>query len=286
MVQSILFDRAGKPAQIERPQGSVLFETCNRTELYWGDGEIRDETSRHLYRVASGLESPLLGEMAILGQLRDSYMRAKSDTKLSAPLNRLFQTALHVGHRTRIETGIAKGAVSYSQITADVLSDRYKELADLRIAIIGVNDMTEAILNFLTKRGARNLLLSNRSFDKAEEMASRYGAAALPLAEKSTLLDEADVVVSATSAPHTIVHTSDFQSYSKEQLLIDLAYPADIDEEVSGLPGKEVLKLGQIESMARQNLERRAGEIPRCEQIIEEEIAELNHWQSFRKKIV
>ena len=124
MVKAILYNREDKPTNVNVPVGGVLFETCTRTELYWGDGEIPIETARHLFRVASGLESPLLGEMAIQGQLKNCYYAAKERWKLSAPINRLFQTAIYTGHRVRTETNIAKGAVSYSQVTVDAVCHR------------------------------------------------------------------------------------------------------------------------------------------------------------------
>ena len=287
MVNCKLYNRDNKPVTVAVPVGGVLFETCTRTELYWGDGEVTAQTARHLFRVASGLESPLLGEMAIQGQLRNCYYASKERWQLSAPINRLFQAAIHTGHSVRTETGIAKGAVSYSQVTVDILCHETDDLTGSVVSIIGVNDMTEAILNFLNARGARNMILANRSFGKAKAVAARYNAEAIPLEEKQYLLRVSDIVISATSAPHSIIHHSDFGNIigtRKKQLLFDLAIPYDIDENVNSIPGVKIYRLADIEQRAQQNIKAREAEVVRCEQIIEEEIKEFMRWQNFRHK--
>ena len=287
MIQTILYNRENKPITVAVPIGGVLFETCTRTELYWGDGELSAETARHLFRVASGLESPLLGEMAIQGQLKDCYYAAKERWKLSAPINRLFQSAIHTGHRVRTETGIAKGAVSYSQVTVDILCHETDDLTGSVVSIIGVNDMTESILNFLSARGAANIILANRSFDKAQALASKYNAEAIPLEEKQYLLKVSDIVISATSAPHSIIHRSDFCDVigkRNKQLFFDLAMPQDIDDDVNAVPGVKIYRLAEIEQRAKQNIKAREAEVTHCEEIIEEEINELMRWQRYRVK--
>lgn len=264
----------------------VRLETCQRIEQYSGEGDITEEAARHLFRVAAGLESPLLGEMAILNQIKNAYEEAKEQGKLPAGINRLFQTALHVGHRARTETAISRGAVSYSQVTVDILCHELPDLGDKTVSIIGVNDLTESILNFLMARGASNLILANRSLDKASAMAERYNAVALPLTEKRHLLSLSDVVISATSAPHTLIHRSDYTPSDRQQLLFDLANPQDIDPEVRWLIGKRLYNLHDIEQQAQQNLKKRQQEAVRCEEIIEEEISTLMQWQEYRKRMI
>lgn len=262
----------------------VRLETCQRDELYCGDGDVTAEAARHLFRVAAGLESPLLGEMAILNQIKHAYEEALGRGKLPAGINRLFQTALHAGHRARTETAISRGAVSYSQVTVDILCREMPDLGEKTVSIIGVNDLTESVLNFLTARGASNLILANRSLDKAVAMADRYGATALPLTEKRRLLGLSDVVISATSAPHTLIHREDYGAGDRRQLLFDLANPQDMEPSVGSLPGKRLYNLRDIERQAEQNLRKRRREAARCEEIIEEEIATLMQWQENRKR--
>ncbi len=286
MVESIIVNnRSESPLQLSRKEDGVLVKTCARTESYWGDGDVPAETARHLFRVAAGLESPLLGEGAILGQIKQSYFEAKEAGKLSSAINKLFQTAICVGHRARTETGIARGAVSYSQVTVDILCQEIPDLGNKVVSIIGVNDLTESILNFLTARGATNIILANRSFDKAEAVASKYNAVALSLSDKQKLLQLSDVIISATSAPHTIINSSDLPIF-KSQLLFDLANPQDIEDGVASLHGKKLFNLQQIERLAQRNLQKRALEVDKCESIIEEEIENLQHWQNYRKQLI
>lgn len=287
MVNSIIVNnRSESPILLAPREDGVLLKTCARTELYWGDGDVPADIARHLFRVAAGLESPLLGEGAILGQIKQSYFEAKKTGKLPSSINKLFQTASYVGHRVRTETGIARGAVSYSQVTVDILCHELPDLGNKVVSIIGVNELTESVLNFLIARGATNILLANRSFDKAEEIAHKYNnVEAFSLSEKQELFSLSDVVISATSAPHTIIKSADLPT-GKSQLLFDLANPQDIESDVATLEGKRVFNLQQIESLAQQNLQKRALEVSKCEAIIEEEIENLQHWQEYRKKMV
>lgn len=262
---------------------TLTLKTCRRTEVYQDKGRISTTDARHLFRVAAGLESPLLGETAILGQVRRAYDEAKAQGKLSANMNKLFQAAIHVGHRVRTETTISRGAVSYSQVTVDMLSSMMPDLDKRVVSIIGVNDMTESILNFLTARGATNLILANRSFEAAEQLAKKYDAQAVPLSDKRKILQLSDVVISATSAPHSIIRKEDVLPFYRDVLFFDLANPRDIDEEVDRLSGVQVFTLEKIEQSARQNLKARSNAIGDCERIIEEELAELKRWEEYRR---
>ncbi|MDR1682217.1 MAG: hypothetical protein LBS25_02355, partial [Candidatus Symbiothrix sp.] len=127
----------------------ILLSTCNRMELYRGEGETPEHIIRHLYRVAAGLESSLIGERAIQGQLKQAYQSAMEKYRLSPQLNRLFQSAIHTGKRVRTETKIATGAVSHSQVTVEILKQEKIDLNKKIVGIIGVNKLTEDILKFL-----------------------------------------------------------------------------------------------------------------------------------------
>lgn len=261
---------------------TLTLRTCKRTEEYHDYGTIDIAEARHLFRVAAGLESPLLGETAILGQVKKAYDETRAQGKLTPNMNKLFQTAIHVGHRVRTETSISRGAVSYSQVTVDLLSKLEPALGNRLVSIIGINEMTESILNFLTARGATNLILANRSYDKAEATARKYNATALPLSEKRRILAISDVVICATSAPHSILHREDFEDNGRRLLMFDLANPHDIDADTAQLKGKQLFDLEEIESRAKQNIEARRKAISDCEAIIEEEIEELKRWESHR----
>ena len=263
-------------------QQTITLTTCKRSEVYHDGGIIDTREARHLFRLSAGLESPLLGETAILGQIKRNYLEAQQRGRLSPILNRLFQQAIHVGHRVRTETAISRGAVSYSRV--DILCDELPDLRNKVVSIIGVNDLTESILNFLTARGATNILLANRSIEKAEVLAAEYDATALPLSEKRRLIALSDVVISATSAPHAIISRSDIQPSAKHRYFFDLANPRDIDSNVKTLFNVTLYDLEQVEHLAKQNIEARKAEVAKCEAIIEEELTELLRWQESRQK--
>ena len=276
-------ERLSEKLNRELPVPHVLLSTCNRIEQYWGEGFVSERIVRHLYRVASGLESSLPGERAIQAQLKQSYAKASAGYHLSPALHKLFQTAMHTGKRVRTETKIAEGAVSYSQVTADLLKRRQIDLKTKLIGIIGVNKLTEDILKYLSSRGAINLFLSNRNFEKAQAMASTCNGVALGLEHKQAMLRMVDILICATSAPHFIINKEDIAS-NKELLIFDLAFPRDVDDSVGKMKNIELFNLEDIERFAGQNINLRKEEIHKAEQIINEEIARFYQWQSHRSK--
>jgi glutamyl-tRNA reductase len=262
----------------------VMLKTCNRLELYWGEGEIPEPVLRHLYRVASGLESGLTGERAIQGQLKNAYATACAKYKLSSQLHKLFQTAMHTGKRVRTETHIAEGAVSHSQVTVEILKKEKVDLKQKVVGIIGVNKLTEDILKFLTAGQAVSIFLSNRNLEKAQALAAQYGGVAIPLQEKRKLLEFTDILMCATSAPHTIIKREDIPQ-GKEMLIFDLAFPRDVEPTVANEKNIRLFDLEQIERFAKDNLSMRGKEIKEAEQIIEEEITKCKEWSNYLKQI-
>ncbi len=261
----------------------VLLSTCNRVELYWGEGIVPKTIVQHLYRVASGLESSLPGERAIQAQLKQSYAKASVKYHLSPALHKLFQSAMHTGKRVRTETKIAEGAVSYSQVTVDILKQKKINLNNKIIGIIGVNKLTKDILKYLSARGAVNIFLSNRNFEKARTMASGYNGIAVNLDNKRAMLRMVDILICATSAPHTIIDKVDI-SIEKEMLIFDLAFPRDVEKSVGKMKNIELFNLEDIEHFARRNISLRKEEIHKAEQIINEEITRFYQWQSYSLK--
>ncbi len=260
----------------------VLLATCNRTELYWGSGDASVATARHLFSVAAGLQSALLGERAIQGQLKQAYATALHNYRLSPQLNRLFQCAMHVGKRVRTETRIAAGAVSHSQVTADLLRAQGIDLAGKVVAIVGVNKLTEDILKFLSSRGAENVYLANRNLPKAQAIAAKYSATATPLENKRELLRVADVLICATSAPHAIVHLDDMPRHDNPMLIVDLSFPRNVEPAVGELPGVSLFNLDDIERFAQANRDARQNEVSHAWEIVDEEVEKLLQWQTNR----
>jgi len=270
--------------RVDEQTPHVLLQTCNRVELYWGDGQIGENIVRHLFRVASGLESGITGERAIQGQLKNAYQAACQRYRLSPQLHKLFQTAMHTGKRVRNETRISSGAVSHSQITVEMLKQEQVNLNQKIVGIIGVNKLTEDILKYLTAKQAVNVFLSNRNFGKAAHLAGLYNGTAVHLHDKKRLLEVVDVLICATSAPHIIVREDDIP-IGKELLVFDLAFPRDVAPALGSREGIRLYDLDTVEQFARNNLSLRHQEISKAEAIIEEEIGKLYDWYHFATRI-
>ena len=255
-------------------RGAVLLQTCNRVELYYGEGDVPDDVARHLFRVTAGLESALIGERAVQGQVKDSYQQAQLQYRLTAEMHKLFSCALEVGKRVRTETEISQGAVSHSLAAIEILQQERVDLSQSRIAIVGVNKLTSDILKFLKNKGARMVFLANRSQMKAHQLADPLGISVFELHDKQRFLADTDILISATSAPHAVIDATDIPA-GKKLLAIDLAFPRDIDPSVGRLPNVRLYNLSDVERRVRENISVRKSEVVRAEAIIEEEIAEL-----------
>lgn len=258
----------------------VLLQTCNRIEYYYGDAEVPQEIARHLFRVTSGLESAIIGERAIQGQVREAYMAASKKYLLPSSLHRLFQMALSVGKRVREETKISRGAVTHSLAALELAELEGIDLTGAKICIIGVNQLTTDTLAFLKNKGAETLFLANRSREKAEKLLyDTFGDAkgnwkVYDLKQKREFLAEADVVISATSAPHCIISAEDLMP-GHPLLMIDLAFPRDIEPTLAELPNVKLFNLEDVEQQTQRNREVRIEAIQEAEKIIEKKILEL-----------
>ena len=264
-------------------RGAVLLQTCNRVELYYGDGDVPDDVARHLFRVTAGLESALIGERAVQGQVKESYQQAQLQYRLTAEMHKLFSCALEVGKRVRTETEISQGAVSHSLAAIEILQQEQVDLSQSRITIIGVNKLTSDILKFLKNKGARMVFLANRSQMKAHQLADPLGISVFELHDKQRFLADTDILISATSAPHAVIDATDIP-FGKKLLAIDLAFPRDIDPSVGRLPNVRLYNLSDVERRVRENISIRKSEVVRAEAIIEEEIAELQDILRRRKQ--
>ncbi len=249
----------------------ILLQTCNRVEWYYGDGEIPKPIAKHLFRVVSGLESSLIGESAIVNQVKTAYQDAARKQMLDKSLHKLFQTALFVGKRVRKETGISKGAMSHSQAAVHFLFDKIGDIKDLKITVIGVNALNEKIIKFLLKKDVEPVFIGNRTYDKAKELADKYGAKAFRFDQLPDILENTDVLISATAAPHFIIKKENFKT-RKTMHILDLAVPRDIDPEVGKLPNVELFNIEIIEKQIKENMIQRKGKLAMANKIIEDEV--------------
>ena len=249
----------------------VLLKTCNRIEFYLGEGLVSKEIAEHLFRVVSGLESNLVGEIAIQGQVRTAYAEASLKYKLSKGLHHLFQTALFVGKRVRTESGICRGAMSHSQAAVEIITGSGLNLDKTIISLIGVHKLNESIVRFLLTKGAETIFLASKTFEKAEAIAQECGCQVMKLSQLPEMLKFSDIIITATSAPHLIVRYDDFPK-DRAMLILDLAFPRDVDERIGTLPGVTLYNLENIERQVNQNIEKRKTEIVKAEKIINAEV--------------
>jgi len=286
---------------------AVLLSTCNRTELYFVDGDAdvapvawaalsarlgsdasgygyvrRDrEAVAHLFRVTSGLDSMVLGEAQIHGQVRDAWEACRAH---SGPvLNRLFQTSLAVAGRVRNETSVARGAASVSSAAVQLAKQIFGALRGKRAMVLGAGDMAELALECLGDQGVRTSIVANRTYERATELAARYGAVAMHYDECWTALADVDVLVCSTAAPHAVVLVEHVRPALESRgdrplCILDIALPRDVDPAVGELANVFLYNLDDLQSVATANLERRRAELPTAEEMIESEVGKYWDW--------
>jgi len=286
---------------------AVLISTCNRTEVYVVDanGEsvalIRDlftarlgedaarylyvrhdrEAVAHLFRVASGLDSMILGESQIQGQVRDAWERSREAS--GAALNRLFQFAQLVGSRAREETGIGRGAGSVSSSAVQLAKKIFGSLSGRRAMVLGAGDVAEIALDCLQKEGVRVAIVANRTYERAESLAREHGAVAMHYDECWSSLHTVDVLVCSTASPHPVVsvdHVAPALSARRDRPLciLDIALPRDVEANVGDLENVFLYDLDDLRAAAAANLDRRQEDIPAAERIILEEVEKYWQW--------
>ena len=279
----------------------VCLSTCNRTELYIvGDGaeeralatlrtlggdevaalsyRLTDHAAAlHLFRVAAGLDSLVPGEGEILGQVRAAY-------EAGAPgplLNRLFHDALHAGKKARAQTTIAESPASVPSAGAALAQQVFGELAGRRVVVVGAGKAGELAARSLAARGADLVAVANRSDERGEELASRFGARAISIDEVRSELASADVAVTCTSAPGFLVGPADVADRKGRPLfLIDLAVPRDVDPAVNDLDGCYLYDIDDLEAVVEAGLSGRRREAERAEGIVTEEAERFRAWQA------
>lgn len=278
----------------------VLVSTCNRVEIYgvspWAKGNAHRlfqllspsdldftpylyvkegvEAVKHLFAVAGGLDSMVIGETEITGQVKQAYQAAQEAGLTGRVTNRLFQTALQVAKDIRTQTGIGRGSTSVGSVAVDLAEKIFDHnLSDKTLMIIGAGKMGEACLKHLAKKGPRAVLVANRSFDKAENLAREFGGRAVRFENFLPAMAEADIVVSSTGCPHAILHRDDLAALmparrNRPLFLIDIAVPRDIDADVNQLANVYLYNVDHIEGLVRENVRLRERELTRCQSLI------------------
>jgi glutamyl-tRNA reductase len=276
---------------------AVLLSTCNRTEAYLVESDVdavphvwrafsqrlgsdasgygyvrRDrEAATHLFRVASGLDSMVLGEAQIHGQVREAWELCRAH---SGPvLNRLFQTSLSVAGRVRNETAVGRGAASVSSASVQLSKQIFGSLNGKRAMVLGAGEMAELALESLTGQGVSAAIVANRTFDRAATLASKYGAVAMHYDECWAALADVDLLVCSTAAPRAVVlpeHVKPALAARGDRPLciLDIALPRDVDPAVGKLDNVFLYDLDDLQAVVTANLERRRAEVPSAEELI------------------
>ena len=259
-------------------QPHVYLQTCDRAELYYGEGQPAPGVAQHLFRVAAGLESRLVGETAIQGQVRNAYRAAVRAGHVTSGLHQLFQSALRVGKQVRSRTGISRGAVSHARALLALLDECSVAVANTQVVLVGANPFSEQLLAVLHKSGCRAIEVTNRTFGKARELSRRYGCRSFPLDELAVHTPRAGVVISAVSAPEPVVRWKHIAAQGRERalVLIDFGVPRTIDPELAGRPGVVLKNIEDVERHGARALRQRRGAIEAAETIIIDAVARLH----------
>jgi glutamyl-tRNA reductase len=285
----------------------VLLSTCNRVEIYgvssWIHGRVHQlfqeltgsdldltphlyvkegaEAAKHLFAVASGLDSLVIGETEITGQVKNAYQLAKDAGLVGKKMNRLFQTALSVVKQIRTNTAIGRGATSVGSVAVELAEKIFDtQLGDKTVMILGAGKMGEACVKHLAKRGAKTVLVANRSIERAEKLAAEFGGRAVRIEDSAAAMTEADILVSSTGSPDIVLRREDIAKIlparrNRPLVLVDIAVPRDIDPAVAELPNVFLYDIDDLEAVVRENTKNREQELDVCQQIIAEHAAQL-----------
>ena len=241
--------------------------------------EHDDAATRHLFQVATGIDSPVLGEGEVLRQVRSAYENARRERAAGPVLDSLFRRAIEVGKRARTETGIARGTTSLAHVAVQLAGQHLEGgFAGRRVVVVGAGEMGESLIAALEPVVAgAELVLANRSRSRAVTLARRLGGRGVALETLSAELAEADVLFSATASPEVLVGPDDLRAARgarprRPLLIIDAAVPRDIDPEVASLPGVTLLDVDDLRSYAEREMASRRGEVDRVRVIIDEEV--------------
>jgi len=279
---------------------AYVLQTCNRAEFYvsgagrevldgladgLADGlGVREGTerhvgdtdaARHLMRLAAGLESMVVGEDEIIGQMREAYHEADDDGALGGALETAVLKALHVGERARTETAINEGNASMGSAAVEAARDRLGSLDGVRVVVVGAGEMGELVARSLADRdtGYDEILVANRTYDTAARLADEIGGEPVRFGEIASRLNETDIVVTATGAPHLIFDGSDLSGH--DLVVLDLANPRDVDEDAAHAEGVELVDIDDISEITGSSVEERRRAAEEVEAMIDEEVSVL-----------
>lgn len=289
----------------------IILSTCNRIELYAASSQVafaeleaflseicdvpvdqfRQQSyclqdlhaAHHLFEVAAGLDSLVIGEPQILGQIVHALELARGQNMAGPVLNRLFQSALHAGKRARTETGISRNPASVSSLAASLAEQVVHPIANAQIVILGAGEMAELAVEALRKRGANRILVVNRTLERAHAIADRWNAQITTFENLDVALASADILISSTGAPHTILSADMVRQAMNARtrrplFLIDIAVPRDIDPEAADIPHVKLYDIDNLNAKLEGSLAERIQEVPQVRMILEEELRDFSDY--------
>jgi len=302
---AIIPDTLQKLRQSGIAEEAVILSTCNRVEVYAVTeiketeafsllrrflvdchdyrealtGEIyayaEPKSLEHLFKVACGLDSMVLGETEILGQLKKAYDLALQHKHTGGRLNKVFQRAFNVAKQIRTETNIQRGSVSVSSVAVELAEKIFASLKDRQVMVIGAGDTSEKTARSLLSRGAQSVIVSNRSHERAVALAAELGGRAAHFQDWASEFTKIDIVISSTAAPHYVLDRAKLEPMmrlrkNRPLLLIDIAVPRDIEPEVNFLENVYLYNIDDLQAIADDYLKQRQEEVVRCENMIRE----------------
>ncbi|HYM47969.1 MAG TPA: glutamyl-tRNA reductase, partial [Burkholderiaceae bacterium] len=290
---------------------ATILSTCNRTEVYCGLETARDErvidwfchyhrlnrdaigpylyshpdqaAVRHAFRVAAGLDSMILGEPQILGQMKDAFTTAHKIGTTGKILNRLFQQTFSVAKQIRTDTAIGASAVSVASATVQLAKQIFTTLEEQTVLLIGAGDTIELCARHLHEQKLRRMIVANRTVERAQLLANEFGADAISLAEMPARLPEADIVISSTASQLPILGKGAVERALKARkhrpmFMLDIAVPRDIEAEVGELADVYLYSVDDLKGVVQENLESREAAAREAEQIIDTKVVDFMHW--------
>ena len=294
---------------------NIILSTCNRVEIYAGVSDIdsgtesiksfisdfhkvpRDlldkslylhkgtEAIRHMYRVASSLDSMIVGEPQILGQLKDAYETALKHKTTGVVLNKLMRKSVSVAKRIRTETKIAESAVSISFAAVELAKKIFDDLPTKSFMLIGAGEMAELAARHLINCGVKDVFITNRTMARAEELALEFHGNVIPFENFVQELLHTDIVICSTGAPHYIllkeqVHKTMKERKQKPMFIIDISVPRNIDPQINDLDNVYLYDVDSLQGIVETNIQERAKEAEKAEQIVDEEIVSFLKWHA------
>ncbi|QQX79263.1 glutamyl-tRNA reductase [Shewanella sp. KX20019] len=288
---------------------AVIISTCNRTELYCNNGEESDvvqwleeyhqlshadvepclyqykdqEAVKHLMRVSAGLDSLILGEPQILGQVKQSFVKAKEAGTVAATMDRLFQNTFSVAKKIRTETEIGAAAVSVAFAAVSMAKHIFSSIGSTQVLLVGAGETIELVARHLKDNGVKTMVVANRTISRAEAMCEEFGATAITLEQIPDFLPKADIVISSTASPLPIIGKGMVEKALKQRrhqpmLLVDIAVPRDIEAEVADLDDAFLYTVDDLQSIIEQNMASRREAAEQAELIADDQSYQFMEW--------